>query len=75
MSDERCRLQSRDLFKPNTPYDAEPQADGSVRLVELVPKDVPIVRARKLGGRWVGAAIKLNRKAIVEAIRQDRESR
>ena len=34
-----------------------------------------LVRARRLKGRWVGAAITLPREAIVDAIRRDRESR
>ena len=76
MTDDRCRIQSRDLFKPNTPYDGEIGPDGAVRLVEVVETEVPTVRARKVKGRWVGAAgVKLNRKAIVDAIRADRESR
>jgi len=75
MTDDRCRLQSRDLFKPNTPYQAERKADGRVELIELVATDVPLVRARKIRGRWVGADVKFDRNAVVEAIRQDRESR
>ncbi len=34
-----------------------------------------LVKARKVKGRWVGAAVKLDRAAVVEAIRQDREAR
>ena len=75
MTDDRCRLQSRDLFKPNTPYQAERKADGRVELIELVATDVPLVRARKIKGRWVGADVKFDRNAVVEAIREDRESR
>jgi hypothetical protein len=75
MTDDRCRIQSRELFKPNTPYQAERKADGRVELIELVPTDVPLVRARKIKGRWVGADVKFDRNAVVEAIRQDRESR
>jgi hypothetical protein len=75
MTDDRCRIQSRELFKPNTPYQAERKADGRVELIELVPTDVPMDRARKIKGRWVGADVKFDRNAVVEAIRQDRESR
>jgi hypothetical protein len=74
VSDDRCRLASRDLFKPNTPYSAELKADGRVVLTELVPAEAPLVRARKVNGRWVGAeGVKLDPKAVVDAIRQDRE--
>ena len=72
VTDDRCRLQSRDLFKPNTPYQAERKPDGRVELVE---KQVPLVKARKVKGRWVGAAVKFDRKAVVAAIRADRDSR
>ena len=75
VTDEACRLQSRELFKPNTPYEAERKTDGRVELVELVEKDVPLVRARKVDGRWMGADIKLDRRAVVASIREDRESK
>jgi hypothetical protein len=34
-TDDRCRLTSTDLFKPNASYEAERTPDGSIRLVEL----------------------------------------
>lgn len=40
-TDDRCRLQSRDLLKPNTPYDAQLDVLGRVILTELVPKSAP----------------------------------
>jgi len=75
VTDERCRLTSRDMFKPNTPYDAEKQADGRVVLTELVAAQVPIVRARKVNGRWVGADIRLNREVVAAAARAERDAR
>ena len=75
VTDDRCRIQSRELFKPNTPYQAERTADGRIQFVELVEKDVPLVKARKVNGRWVGADVKIDRQALVDAIRADRESR
>jgi len=72
---ERCRLTSREMFKPNTPYDAEKQPDGRVTLTELVPAEVPIVRTRKVNGGWVGANIRLNRPVVAAAIRADRDAR
>jgi hypothetical protein len=47
ITDERCRLTSRDMLKPNTSYDAEKQPDGRVVLTELVAAEVPI-QARAL---------------------------
>jgi len=35
----------------------------------------PLVRARKVQGRWIGANVRLDRAAIVDAVRLDREAR
>jgi hypothetical protein len=73
-TDDRCRLQSRELFKPNTRYEGELAADGSIRLMELVEKPVPVVKIRRQGG-FVLVDTKLDREAIRAAIRADRDSR
>ena len=46
-TDSRCRIASRDLFRPNASYEAEKTPDGAIRLVELVPK------TSKRGKPWV----------------------
>jgi hypothetical protein len=74
VTDERCRLTSREMFKPNTAYDAEKRPDGRVTLTELVPAEVPVVRARKVNGGWVGTNIRLNRQVVAAAIRADRDA-
>ena len=73
-TDDRCRLQSRELFKPNTRYEGEVAPDGSIRLVELVEKSVPVAGIRKQGG-FVLVNAKVDREAIRLAIRTDRDSR
>jgi hypothetical protein len=40
-TDDRCRLQSRELFKPNTRYEGEADAGGRIVLTELVPAAGP----------------------------------
>lgn len=62
--------------------DVKPRQKFSVRagrdriVLALVEEaDVPVVRARKVNGKWVGAGVKIDRKAIIDAIREDRESR
>lgn len=50
-TDDRCRLQSRELFKPNTRYEGEIAPDGRVLLVELVEKTAPKARLVRRNGR------------------------
>jgi hypothetical protein len=74
VADENGRLACKSLFTPRKAFSAERQPDGSIRLAELVEKELPVVRARKVGGRWMGAAdLKLDPAAVVAAIRADRE--
>jgi hypothetical protein len=52
------------------------QVNGDVvTFRKLRPAEAPLLRARKLGGKWMGAELMIDRKAIVEAIKRDRESR
>ena len=45
VADDHGRLACKSLFTPKRAFSAERQADGSIRLVELVEKEVPVVRA------------------------------
>jgi len=75
-TDDGCRIQSRELFKPNTAYDAEVAPDGSVRLIEFVNRDVPVMKPRRVNGslRWPEGR-KPTRAQIAAAVRTDRDSR
>jgi hypothetical protein len=75
VADDNGRLAYKSLFPPKRAFSAERQADGSIRLVELVEKEVPVVRARKVNGRWIGAEVQLDRAKVISAIRADREAR
>jgi hypothetical protein len=75
MTDDRCRLTSQELFKPNTPYAAERKPDGRVVLTELVPAQVPTVRPRRVNGRLRGANVPLNRETVAAAVRAQRDER
>ncbi|HEY5481124.1 MAG TPA: hypothetical protein VIL39_06555 [Verrucomicrobiae bacterium] len=75
VADDNGRLACKSLFTPKRAFSAERQADGSIRLVELVEKEVPVVRARKVNGRWMGAEMQLDRAKVIRAIRADREAR
>ncbi|HEV2329421.1 MAG TPA: hypothetical protein VGY56_11610 [Verrucomicrobiae bacterium] len=71
--DDYNRVRLPDV-KPRQKFSGE---TGNNRIVlALVDEvDVPVVRARKINGKWIGAGIKVDRQAIVDAIREDRESR
>jgi hypothetical protein len=57
-TDDRCRIQSRELLKPNTSYEAQFDAMGRVVLTELIPKSGP---ARFKSKAEVARAIKSSR--------------
>jgi hypothetical protein len=62
--------------KPGDRFDVQAPAEGVFLVRRLEPAELgPLVRARKVRGRWIGAKVKLDREAVVEAIRLDREAR
>ena len=75
VADDNGRLACKSLFTPKKAFSAERQPEGSIRVVEVVEKEAPVVRARKVKGRWIGAEVKLDRAKVISAIRADRESR
>ena len=74
VADNNGRLACKSLFTPKKAFSAERQPDGSIRIIELMEKEVPVVRARKVNGRWMGAAVQLDRAKVISAIRADREA-
>ena len=72
-TDDRGRLTGAGLFRPNTSFDAQPQPDGSVRVVELA--EIPFAKPQRIGGRVRGAAITLNRDTVAAAVRAERDAR
>lgn len=73
-ADSKGRLTSAEMFPPGTTFNASLEPDGSRRLVELVEKDVPLVKTRKSAG-FVLVDTKLDRAAIRSALRADRDAR
>lgn len=51
VADAHGRLCARELFPPATAFHATRQPDGSIRLIELVEKPLPVVRVVSEGGR------------------------
>jgi hypothetical protein len=62
--------------KPGDRFEVSDLNHGRIVLTRLAPVEPPLVRAVKVKGRWMGSpSVKINRKAIVAAIRHEREER
>ena len=72
--DNKRRASFGPEFNPGDSFLREVNGD-LITFRKLQPAEVPLVRARKIKGHWVGAAINLSRHEIIEAIKRDRESR
>ena len=75
VADENGRLACKGLFGPRKAFSAERQPDGSIRLVELVEKEVPVVRSVRTREGFLMLPGKLDRQAITAANRADRAAR
>ena len=75
VADERGRLTSVDLFRPGAAFNAEKQLDGSIRIVELVEKEVPAVKPIRTKEGFLIIPVKLDRETVAAAIRSDRQAR
>ncbi|HEY5298419.1 MAG TPA: hypothetical protein VIK59_10885 [Verrucomicrobiae bacterium] len=73
IADSRGRLTAADLFRPNTAFDASYQPDGSIRVVELVEKEVPVVKVTRNKDGTYNCPLRLTREEIRAAIRADRD--
>jgi hypothetical protein len=75
VADSRGRLTAADLFRPGTAFDAARMPDGTIRLAELVEKDVPVVKPVRTKGGFLMCPVKVSREKIRAAIRADRDAR
>jgi hypothetical protein len=75
VADKNGRIRSAELFPPSTAFDATRQADGSVRLVELVAKEAPLLKPVRTPEGFLMLPLKASRQAIWAAIRADRDGR
>lgn len=74
-TDDRARLYGRNLLKPNTDYQAELEGNRIV-LVEMVPAEPKIVRARRVNGRLrPPSGFRPSRETVAAAVRADRDER
>ena len=75
IADSRGRLAAIEMFPPGTVFDASRQPDGSIRVIELVEKEVPVVPVKfKKDGSFACPRL-MTREQISQAIRADRDAR
>ena len=73
IADSRGRLTAMDLFRPNTAFDASVQPDGSIRVVELVEKKVPVLKVKRNKDGSCHCPRLMTREEIRASIRADRD--
>ena len=73
IADSRGRLTAADLFLPHTAFEASVQPDGSIRVVELVEKKVPVVKVKRNRDGTRHCPRLMTREEIRAAIRADRD--
>ncbi|MEI8288279.1 MAG: hypothetical protein WCH99_02305 [Verrucomicrobiota bacterium] len=73
IADSRGRLAARDIFRPGKTFDVTPQPDGSIRLMELVEREVPVVKLKKNRAGLFYTSQPLTRDEARAAIRADRD--
>ena len=74
-ADNKGRLTCADLFPPQSTFDAKRMPDGTVRLVEMVEKDVPVVKPVRTSEGFLMLPVKIDKQLIRAAIRADRNAR
>jgi hypothetical protein len=75
VADRNGRISSVELFPPRAVFDASRQPDGSVRVVQLVKKEVPLVKPVRTRQGILMLPVKASRESIRAAIRADRDAR
>ena len=74
VADKNGRLACKSLFTPKKVFSAEKQPDGSIRLMELVEKEVPVIKPIRTKEGFLMLPIKLERKEVAAAIRANRDA-
>ena len=69
--DQRVRLPDA---RPRQKFSYKKVSAGRIILALVEEADVPLAKARKVNGRWMGAeGVGLDREAVINSIREDRE--
>lgn len=74
VADKNGRICSAELFPPRTAFDATRQPDGSVRVVELVEKNAPLLKPVRTRQGFLMLPVKASRQSIRAALRADRDA-
>jgi hypothetical protein len=74
IADAKGRLTAAELFKPGHTFDAAVQADGSIRVVELVEKTVPTVTVKVNRDGSFECPRLMSRAGVRAAVRADRDA-
>jgi len=73
IADSRGRLAAREVFRPGKTFEVTPLPDGSIRLIELVEREVPVVKLKKNRAGVFSSPRPLTRAEAQAAIRADRD--
>lgn len=68
IADSRGRLATREFFRPGPAFDVSRQPDGSFRVIELVEKEVPVVKLKKRADGLFESPAPLSRAAVLAAL-------
>ena len=63
-----------ELFRPGKAFDASKQPDGSIRLIELVEREVPVVPVKFNKDGTFECPRLMSREQIRAALRADRDA-
>ena len=74
VADSRGRLAAMELFRPGKAFDASKQPDGSIRLIELVEREVPVVPVKFNKDGTFECPRLMSREQIRAALRADRDA-
>ena len=72
VADSRGRLAAKGIFRPGKTFDVTRQPDGSIRLIELVEREVPVVKLKISRDGLFSTPQPLTRDEARAAIRVDR---
>ena len=74
VADSRGRLTAANFFRPGEAYDASPQPDGSIRIVQLVEAEVPVIEPVEKNGLLL-SPVQVSPEIIAAAVRAERDER